>query len=76
MKIWTVNRYATPPDSCGATRHHDFGQESVRQSSHIIVVASCFDPRTRREENPARYLSHRKEDVDGVDFGGHPNVQR
>ena len=37
-KIWIINRFATPPDLPGGTRHFDFGVELAKRGWEVVIV--------------------------------------
>lgn len=39
-RIWIVNRFATPPDAPGGTRHYDFGVELAKRGYEVAIFAA------------------------------------
>lgn len=38
--VWIVNRFATPPDLPGGTRHYDFGVELAKRGHNVTIFAA------------------------------------
>jgi glycosyltransferase involved in cell wall biosynthesis len=68
VNIWILNHYAIPPDSPGGTRHYDFARELVKRGHQVIIFASGFSHRTRKEERLTKKQKYRRENIDGVEF--------
>ena len=63
LKIWMINHYAEPYG-----RHHNLALELVRRGHRVVIFASSFDHKSRREERLAPGEKLRREDLDGVTF--------
>jgi glycosyltransferase involved in cell wall biosynthesis len=53
-RIWIVNRFATPPDAPGGTRHYDFGIELAKQGYDVTIFAAALNymlREVRRDES-------------------------
>lgn len=63
LKIWMINHYAEP-----YARHHNLALELVRRGHRVVIFASSFDHKSRRENRLAPGEKMRSEDIDGVTF--------
>lgn len=63
LNIWMINHYAEP-----YARHHNLALELVRRGHRVVIFASSFDHKSRREERLAPREKVRSEDIDDVTF--------
>ena len=68
MNIWIFNQFAIPHDAAGGTRHYDFAREFVKQGNQVLIFASGFNHRTRKEERLQEGQIYRRENVNDVEF--------
>lgn len=66
--IWIFNHYAISPEQSGGTRHYDFAVELVRRGYEVVIFASSFSHRERRELKLSDGQNWTMENVDGVNF--------
>jgi len=68
MNIWILNHYAHPPDLPGGTRHYDFAREFVKRGNRVVIFASSFNHKSRKNERLSSGQNHLQENVNGVEF--------
>jgi glycosyltransferase involved in cell wall biosynthesis len=66
-KLWIMNHYAVPSNMGGITRQYDYAKELVDRGYDVIVIASSFDGKTRREKL-CKSEKFRIENIEGVKF--------
>lgn len=68
MNIWIINHFAYGPDQSAGTRHYEFAKTLQDKGHDILVIASSFYHKGRKEMRLRSNEKHLRENLYGVPF--------
>jgi glycosyltransferase involved in cell wall biosynthesis len=68
MKIWLVNHFAYGPDQSASTRHFEFARALKERGHEVLIVASSFYHKGRREDRLSAGEKYKRQELSGVWF--------
>ena len=72
--IWIFNHYALTPDLPGGTRHFDLAYELTRLGHNVVIFASAFSHRLRKQVRSLNGEPWMLEELKGVKFVWLPSL--
>jgi glycosyltransferase involved in cell wall biosynthesis len=68
LNIWIINHFAYGPDQSAGTRHYEFAKALQEKGHDVLVIASSFYHKGRKEMRLGPKEMHRRENLYGVPF--------
>ena len=68
LNVWIINHFAYGPDQSAGTRHYEFAKALLDKGHDVLVVASSFYHKGRKEMRLGPKEKHHRENLYGVPF--------